>query len=156
LAHLQAAHPLFALEHAMPNPLREAVKQRFYPFAESRGFARIKSTNSLFTEFRKDTGEATYVFEIQWDKYHRPYFVLNFSQAEATLVGSRTKQGRLQRKRGGSLSCWFNLRKPLREVIKTGRLKYAPEEVVEQVISCFPEMEAWWASGAEGPHVYCI
>ena len=139
----------------MPDPLRETVKRRFYPFAETRGFARIKSSNALFTTFRKCDGDTVYEFEIQWDKYHRPSFVLNFSLPEGSGVVARTKHGRLQRKRGGPMSCWFNLRRPWLEVIRTGRLRYKPDEVVDQLITCFPEIEAWWSNGIEGPHVYC-
>jgi hypothetical protein len=145
-----------ANQHTMSHPLREAVKHRFYLFAETQGFARVKSKNSLFTTFRKTYDDTVYEFEIQWDKYHRPYFVLNFSLPDGTGVVARTKHGRLQRKRGGPMSCWFNLRKPLLQVLRTGRLKYKPDEVVEHLISCFPEIEAWWSSGIEGPHVYCI
>lgn len=146
----------FASQKTMPHPLRETVKQRFYPFAENRGFERVKSGNSLFTTFRKSEGDITYEFEIQWDKYHRPCFVLNFGLPEGANVPARTKQGRLQRKRGGPLSCWFNLRKPWLEILRTGRLRYTPDEVVDHLISCFPEIEAWWSNGTEGPHVHCI
>jgi len=140
----------------MPQPLREAVKREFYPFALERGFARIKSNNSLRTLFRKIDGGVAYEFEIQWDKYHRPYFVLNFSAPEGLPMRSRTRHGRLQRRRGDPLGCWFNLRRPWHEVLRTGHLRYKPEQVVGQVISCFPELEAWWSEGVEGPHVYCI
>ena len=139
----------------MPHPLRETIKRRFYPFALERRFTRIKSSNSLYTTFRKAEGETTYEFEIQWDKNHRPYFVLNLSVPDGVPMRSRTKHGRLQRKRGGPMSCWFNLWKPWLEVLKTGRLKYNPDQVVDQLISCFPEVEAWWSDGTEGPHVYC-
>ncbi len=140
----------------MPNPLRETVKQKFYPFAEARGFSRVKSNNALFTVFRKSDGGVTYEFELQWDKYHRPYFVLNFGRPEGSGVQTRTKRGRLQRKRGGPMSCWFNLRKPWLEALQTWRIRYTPDEVVEQLITFFPEIETWWSCGTEGPHVYCI
>lgn len=140
----------------MTHPLRETVTRRFYPFAETRGFTRIKSGDSLFTTFRKSDGYTAYEFEIQWDKYHRPYFVLNFSIPEGAIAPVRTKRGRLQRKRGGPISCWFNLRKPWLETLRTGQFRYKPDEVVDHLISCFPEIEAWWSNGTEGPHVYCI
>lgn len=114
----------------MPHPLREAVRREFYPFAAERGFVRIKSSNSVYTTFRKTEEGATYEFEIQWDKFRRSYFVLNFSAPEGLLLRSRTKDGRLQRKRGGPLSCWFNLRKPWLEVLRTGQFQYSPEQVV--------------------------
>jgi hypothetical protein len=140
----------------MPNTLREAVKRRFYPFVEARGFSRIKSTDSLFTTFRKGDAEVAYKFEMQWDKYHRPYFILNFSKPDGAKMPTRTEHGRLQRKRGGSMNCWFNLRRPWLEVLRAGRLSYTPDEVVDQLISCFPEIEEWWSTGTEGAHVYCI
>lgn len=140
----------------MTHPLRENIKRRFYPFVEARGFVRIKSSNSLFTTFRKANGDTAYEFEIQWDKYHRPYFVLNFGVPEGAVTPARTKRGRLQRKRGGSINCWFNLRKPWLEILRTGQFRYKPDEVVDDLISCFPEIEAWWSSGTEGPHVYCL
>jgi len=144
------------LAFEMPHRLRESVKNRFYPFALERGFVRLQPSSPLVTTFRKVEAGTTYEFEIQWDKYHRPYFVLNFSIPEGVADQGRTKQGRLQRKRGGPLSCWFNLRRPWLEVVRTGRLKYHPDQVVDQLISCFPEVEAWWLDGTEGPHVYCI
>lgn len=52
--------------------------------------------------FRKSEGGVAYEFQIQWDKYHRPYFMLNLSAPEGVAeMRSRTKHGRLQRKRGG-------------------------------------------------------
>jgi hypothetical protein len=143
-----------ALASTMANPLREVVKHRFYPFAESRGFVRDKSSDPLFTTFRRTHEGAEQVFDIQWDKYHRPFFVINFRSPEGSQA--RHKRGRLQRRRGGALGCWFTLRKPLGEILRTGRLKYEPVEVVDQLISYFGEVEEWWSNGAEGPHIYFI
>jgi hypothetical protein len=61
--------------------LRDAVKEHFYPFVERRGFVRSKSRNPLFTVFRRTTSEAVHVFEVQWDKYGKPRFVINFGEA---------------------------------------------------------------------------
>ena len=108
--------------------LRESVKRRFYPFAEARGFVREKPTDPHFTSFRRFRDESVDYFEVQWDKYWQPYFVLNFgrtSATEASKSAGRTSEsaresiadalsGRLQRSRGGSLSCWFHLRTPWR------------------------------------------
>ena len=140
----------------MPHPVREAVKNQFYPYVEAKGFLRLKSRNSLFTTFRMKNGDTVYEFEIQWDKRSRPYFVLNFSLPEGAESTTRTKHGRLQRKRGGGLGCWFNLKKSWPEILRTGRLRYKPEEVVNQLIRYFPEIETWWSTGVEGPHVYCV
>lgn len=146
----------------MVNPLREAVKRYFYPYAESRGFERAKSTHPQFTSFRRVRGQKIDVFDVQWDKYGRPMFVINFGQADVDKVGVPMQEVetqhcksmyRLQRKKGSSYSCWFRLRRPWLEVLRSRRLKYQPEEVVDQLISYFLEIEAWWSDKLEGPHV---
>ena len=62
--------------------------------------------------------------------------------------------GRLQRRRGGSLGCWFRLRKPLSAVLLSGAINYRPEQVADEVIGVFQELEAWWESKVVGPHVH--
>ena len=133
--------------------LRQVVKERFYPFAERQGFTRVKSTNPLFTVFRRQR-QTVHVFDLQWDKYHHPRFVINFGEAPVEGGEAPPMTGRLQRRRGGSLGCWFQLRKPSWEAVSTLTLRYSPAEVVEQAIVAFPELEEWWATRAEGPHIY--
>lgn len=60
-------------------PLRDVLKKRFYPFAPERGFVRGKAT-SLFTPFERVADGKIQFFEIQWDKYHRARFVINFGE----------------------------------------------------------------------------
>jgi len=147
--------------------LREAIKAAFYPFAESRGFAQGKAT-SMFTPFRRTRGDMAQVFEIQWEKYGRPCFVVNFGEAPASGVAFQGQHvpadrldpvhcplnGRLQRWRGGSLRAWFQLSKPWLETLGTLHWSYSPQDVVAQLIICFGELETWWESKHEGPHVY--
>jgi len=137
----------------MAHSLREAVKSTFYPFAERAGFERLRG-ETHFTCFRRASDDNVDLFDIQWDKYARPYFVINFGQCTLGAERDCYKPCRLQRKRNGSLSSWFNLRKPLLEALRSGQLKYTPDEVVSQLIAWFPEVEAWWATRAEGEHVY--
>src|SRR6202008_281174 len=105
--------------------LRESIKSTFYPFAVQHGFVRGKA-DSMFTPFRRVRGGLTDVFDIQWDKYGRPRFVINFGEAPSAGVTFQGKlgpahevqpfhcplNGRLQRWRGGSHRTWFQLRKP--------------------------------------------
>jgi hypothetical protein len=147
--------------------LRNAVTARFYPYAESRGFVRAKSKNPLFTVFRRARGDTMQVFDVQWDKSYRPLFVINFTEGPiggVEFAGAHVPaedfetfhcwpRGRLKRKPGGSLRCWFRLKKPLIEAIMSMSRWYEPDEVVDQLIACFPEVEAWWADKHEGPHV---
>lgn len=146
----------------MANPLREAIKGYFYPFAESKGFVRAKSKHPHFTTFARVNGTAVHVFDVQWDKYGRPAFVINFGEASVDesqpLAGISTEQCkmlcRLQPDKNSPR--WWRLRKPWLEVLKTGRLRYEPTDVVGQVIACFPEAESWWAEKQEGPHVLVL
>ena len=161
-AQPQRAHKLLAPESSdirrqsvvsRASPLREIIKKRFYPFAESRKFVRQKSQHPLFTEFLRTNETDIHAFEIQWDKHHRPYFVINFGKADVETE-LKLNSGRLQRRRGGSLRyCWFSLRRPWRSRLATGRWKYSPEEVVTEVIDAFDELESWWADGSTGPHL---
>jgi hypothetical protein len=150
------------------SPLRDAMKERFYPFADRQGFVRERAAHSLFTEFRRERDGKVQLFDIQWEKYHRPYFVLNFGEApigDLEVNGTRIDAenvraadcplgGRLQRRRGGSLGCWFHLRKPLGAVLLSGAVNYRPEQVADEVIGAFQELEAWWESKVVGPHVH--
>jgi hypothetical protein len=148
-------------------PLREAVKTRFYPFATSRGFIRAKSKHPHFVVFRRAVGETMQVFELQWEKYGRPSFVVNFSEGPAAGVDVRGTHiagwdllppycaalGRLQPRKGPYRRCWFRLRKPFLKALASWSWFYEPEHVVEQLIELFPELEAWWMDKREGPHV---
>ncbi|MEO4045855.1 hypothetical protein AAFN46_02035 [Pseudomonas sp. CAU 1711] len=134
--------------------LRSALKQGFYPFVLSKGFAQGKAT-ALFTPFARIADGKAQFFEIQWDKYRRPCFVINFGDRPypAADDASPAYCGRLQRRRGGSMRAWFQTRKPWLEALRTWRRYYEPEEVVTQLIECFAELETWWSSGEEGPHL---
>lgn len=147
--------------------LREAIKAVFYPFASERGFVRGKAT-SMFTPFHRIRGSVAQVFDLQWDKYGAPRFVINFGEAPSSGVIFQGElippdklqpvhcpmNGRLQRWRGGSLRTWFQLSKPWLETIRTLRWAYSPSEVAGDLIHCFSELETWWATKQEGPHVH--
>jgi hypothetical protein len=136
-------------------PLLEEVKRRFYPFVEARGFARVKTRSPQCALFRRKSATRCDSFEIQWDKYWRPYFVLNFGPGSGDIgPSSSERSGRLQRRRGGDLCCWFSLRRPWRNRLRTWKWNYTPAEVVEELISAFDELETWWSRGEAGPHIY--
>jgi hypothetical protein len=134
-------------------PLLAEIKTRFYPFVTERGFVRQKSSNPLLTEFRRELSQRRDVFEIQWDKYWRPFFVLNFGR-DVSGGEAGNMQGRLQRGRCGDLCCWFSLRRPWTSKLRTGKWNYSPDEVVCELICAFDELETWWSGGEAGPHIY--
>jgi hypothetical protein len=63
---------------------------------------------------------------------------------------------RLQRRRGGAMSSWFQLGRPILERITTLSCNYSPVEVANTVIAHFREMEDWWEHKAIGPHISII
>jgi hypothetical protein len=148
--------------------LRELVKARLFPYVEARGFARARSRHPLFTTFRRFVGNNVQVFNVQWDKWGAPRFVVNFGEAPkagVSLWGRHIpgdelephdcpESGRLQRKRGPHLRCWFQTTKPLLEAVRTLERRYPVATVVNMAVAAFPEVEAWWESRTVGPHVY--
>jgi hypothetical protein len=143
------------------------VRARFYAFAEAQGFVRARSGNPHFILFRRVTDSAVQLFELQWDKYHRQAFVVNFADAprggvtiHGTHIGAADiepfqcpNNGQLTPRNCPYVRCWFREKKPLLEWLTSGRRRYQPDEVVEQLIALFPELEAWWSHQAQGPHL---
>ena len=152
------------------SPLRSALKSVLFPHVEALGYVIDKSHQPQFTVFRRQSGSEVHLFEVQWDKHGRSRFIINFGKApsEGVVVqGESVGPGklevhhcrpwlRLQRKRGGSMRCWFQLRRPLFEQVLSLSREYAPTEVAQSVVSSFEEVEAWLSSGVKGPHVHSL
>lgn len=149
--------------------LRAALKATLFPLAQTHGFVIDKSAQPQFTTFRRQSGAEVHVFDVQWDKHGRPRFVINFGKALVGGVSSRgtleaeraevydcTPAFRLQRKRGGSMSCWFQLRRPLLQQLTAWSRDATPDEVAQSVVDCFPEIEAWFSAGVIGLHVHIV
>jgi hypothetical protein len=117
--------------------------------------------------FRRFSTNAVHVFEIQWDKYHRPKFVINFSEAPLGGVefGEKWMDSKdiapvhcgtylhLMRSRGRFTYKWFQLRRLLIEQLVLLKRYYEPDEVSTQVVQRFDEVEDWWANKVIGRHV---
>lgn len=136
-------------------PLNDELKKQFFPWVESKGFKKQKSTNSHFTEFRRQSSQGEDIFDIQWDKYWRPYFVINFKKKN-TNDSRWVNGGRLQRKRGGDMSCWFSSSRPLLNKLVHFRWRYNASEVIEELKVTFEELEKWWDNGQVGPHMHVL
>jgi hypothetical protein len=48
---------------------------------------------------------------------------------------------------------WFQTSKPWPETMRTLKWAYTPEEVAAELIASFAELESWWETKQEGPHV---
>lgn len=148
--------------------LRKELKVSLWPFLERAGFVRGRST-SLFTPFSRHTTHMVHVCEIQWDKYHRPRFVVNFGEvpmarlsdvppheiAEGELMNHSDHLLRLMCRKvlPGSRGSWYGLGKPLWEKMTTLGWNYTPAQVVAITIDHFAEVEEWWRTKKIGPHI---
>lgn len=148
--------------------LRRALKSTLFVHAERQGFVLDTRHQPQFSTFRRRVGDTVQVFDLQWDKSGAPRFVINFGEApaqgvvregqpvapEAIEVFDCRPSLRLQRRRGGSMGCWFQLRRPwLEQLIRLSR-HHTPQEVAAHATAAFAEVEQWWATKARGPHVH--
>ena len=76
--------------------------------------------------------------------------------ADMVLVPNCKPALRLQRRRGASMSCWFQLRRPLMQQLFSLSREYTPEQVADSVVEAFTEAEEWWGKKTKGPHVHGI
>ena len=58
--------------------LRREMKRRFFPAMIDSGFSVDMRNAPSFVDFRRITPDAIQAFDIQWEKYGRPRFVINF------------------------------------------------------------------------------
>ena len=58
--------------------LRREVKTRSIPFVTDSGFGVQLHSMPQSMVFRRTVGEVTHIFELQWEKYGRPRFAVNF------------------------------------------------------------------------------
>jgi hypothetical protein len=147
--------------------LRAALKKRFIPYAEQRGFSVDQSHQPISTTFRRRRGDIVHAFDIQWDKGGRPRFVVNCGMSSLREIPEEQKEsalqevwpfaadksGRLFRRRGLLLGSWFRLDVPLHKRVFLFRSSYDPDAVVDELLELFPELETWWDSGTVGPHM---
>lgn len=147
--------------------LRSEVKRVFFPLVESHGFSIDQRDAPTFITFRRTVGESLHVFDVQWDKYGRPRFVVNFGICPASglhlsgkdippdqvLAGWAPQGGRLQPRPGASDANWFRQDTPLLARLFSGATLRPAPEVVAQLTQLFPELEAYWSTGTVGKHV---
>lgn len=130
------------------------MKSDFYPYVADKGFNRLKAT-SLFVPFlRSEDGDNQY-FEIQWDKYHRPSFTINFGESSGDINKEDNHDwiysGRFQK--NGLFKRWFTQYRFRLFGLFSIAGKHSPVSVVEEVKSNFCELEFWWERKQIGPHL---
>jgi hypothetical protein len=151
-------------------PLRREIKRAVIPFLADKGFSTDMRHAPQFFTFRRISSDAVTACDIQWEKYGRPRFVVNFGKCSAEGVLLRGEHispkdilpyhgivgGRLRPGTGASTRNWFRQDRRLFESIICWSQFYTPQEVVLKLIGLFPEVEEFWASGRVGPHIHLM
>ena len=149
--------------------LRSELKRRLMPLAQEKGFLVDQRNMPVSMEFRRSADGQMHIFGIQWEKYGRPRFVVQFGSCPA--AGLRVNGnlfpaqdvlpgwlvpgfGRLQPRRGATSRAWFRQDRPaLLRLLGRPRLR-PPAEVVDEVLAAFPQLERYWSTGEAGPHMW--
>jgi hypothetical protein len=155
--------------------LRRELKRTWIPLLESKGFVVDQTAAPMFMRFRRADGDTVHLLEIQWEKYGRPRFAINFGTCpseglqiggerfpvEKVYVGWLEEHGRLQPRRGRNTpglfsQGWFSQEPSLLQRWFGKEKSRTPEKVVQRLMSLLPEIEDYWASRAVGAHLMII
>ena len=113
---------------------RPGIKRVFDPISRARAFPPTCAVPRTFA-YRRIEADQVYVFDIQWEKYGRPRFVVNFGKApvdgvvdvlgkpvgpEDVLPSHGQVRGRLQPGSGAMTGSWFRQDRPLIERLVSG------------------------------------
>lgn len=147
--------------------LRRELKRRFYPFAAEHGFQIDTSPGPSGVDFRRFRAEGIDVFNLQWEKYGRPRFIVNFGQCPpdgATHFGERiapdkvqvymgSASGRLYANKSAETRSWFCQDHGFfRRVLLRQRDRPAAE-VVDELLCRYQELEEWFQHRRIGLHL---
>ena len=109
--------------------LRREIKRRFFPAMTAKGFSTDMRYAPFFVGCRRMTPQGIHVCDIQWDKYGRPRFVINFGKCslagvichgqpvrpEDVTASETPLRGRLAPGRHSTVGGWFRQDRPLIE-----------------------------------------
>ena len=117
--------------------------------------------------FRRVADGSVHLFDIQFEKYGLPRFVVNFGEcstagvkvldkyvpAESIFAADTPVFGRLQPGRGASTRSWFRQDPSFVQRLIGKGDGNAPTEVVEKLMSLFPQIERFWQDGVIGTNI---
>jgi len=148
--------------------LRDELSRRFIPYLRSSGFEEdqhISKANGRstfpFGALTRKHGTVSDIIKIQFDKYKRPKFIINFRKDPPELLKERpfasgtgtvkeTEAFRLHPRPRSSgwftMRTFFGLRSP----------EASAKKVVDRLVSVFPEVESWFKDGTVGEHLRAI
>jgi hypothetical protein len=147
--------------------LRNGIKRRFYPLLNQLGFKKGK-TNSIEVTFRRFFEDRVHIVQLCWDKYHNPSFSVLFGECPNAVISlpigdfqpeflepyhSKALGFLLRSHRQSISNCGFRLQKPYIEMITSRRIRYETNEVVDQLIKYYPQVEHWFETKEVGPNI---
>ena len=147
--------------------LRRELRERFVGHLGEQGFQVCEEHMPSLLVLRRETVDRVHLLDIQWDKYGKPRFLVVFGScplggiqcrgeripAERMLASWSRQHGSLQPRKGFSSRCWFRQDRGLIQRMFKHDAVRSPKEVVSDLLDLFPEVEAFWSSGAIGPHL---
>jgi hypothetical protein len=150
--------------------LRREIKRRFFPVMTDKGLSVDMRHAPFFIGFRRMTPGAIHVCDIQWEKYGRPRFIVNFGKCgpagvichgqpirpEDVTASTTPLLGSLAPGRHSTVGGWFRQdRRLIESILHLSRLR-PPTEVITTLLALFHEVDEWWENGSVGPHVRVI
>ena len=147
--------------------LRRALKARFFPYLVARRFVADLRNQPTSTVFRRAAGTRVQIVEVQWEKYGKPRFAVHFGTCPAEGLHFQGRfcsaddmlptwcpdTGSLQPRRGVSSHAWFRQDRTLLQRLIGQPALRPPDDVLDELIALFAELERYWANGAVGPHM---
>jgi hypothetical protein len=139
--------------------LRTLIASRFSEFVADWGFEKERGGEMDF-RFRRKSPQRHDLIEVQFDKYLRPRFILNFGSvpteglidaygrhidADDVGIAHLVERGRLNASPKFLMEHWFGL-----GGLTIGPVERAAEGQVEKLIKLFPQVERWFATGIAG------
>jgi hypothetical protein len=137
---------------------RREIKRRFFPVMADKGFA-LDMDAPFFVCFRRTIPGAIHVCDIQWEKYGRPRFVINFGKcapAGVIVMASQSVPTTLGSRRSFDGRRLVPTGPPIDRKHSPHLATSPPAEVITMLLGLFHEVEEWWEDGSVGPHVHVI
>lgn len=160
--------------------LREELSKRFIPHLQSLGFSRDGDSGKAdgrsvfpFGTYIRKHGATSDVVEIQFDKYSRPKFIINFRKKPPRVIpegeGIGPRKARLPKltEFGAARFHWaesFRLTpRPqsarwftMRTFFGLCSADSAGKKVVDHLMTLFPQVEDWFNNGTIGENVQAL
>ena len=143
--------------------LRREIKERFIPFLTAKGFTTDNRHAPGTKIFRRAHHGRLHICDLQWEKYGKPRFILNFGETELQqrqmdTLGTWDCETYLQLKpkSGASTATWFRQDKPWPVRTISKEKLYPAASIITLLIDLFAEAENFWQTGCIGQHVNVV